>query len=394
MVQAQEGKLRTWDAEAIARQPGVSINLTDGPNGSVVASIEVETVRRLVEVKERVTSAANQPAKLLIASGTQPNAFATKQGGAPVVAVNLAMMKLLGQDYDAYAAIIGHEVAHLTLNHGAIRQQREVVRNVASNLLGLVLGRYGVPMGGTISDLSTTIVSRAFSREDESEADKRGFVYMRDAGYDPQGAVRAWAKMSSAQRATALPFLSTHPAPQDRLEELKRLADAEAKRVQMYAKAETHPAIAISSPTQEPTKDLTGERSATSPSVSTERKGLGTNSAAIQNNSLTQSDAARSQNKKSFAVNAAEDLVSKNPDNASAWYRLGAAHLDSGDLNRARKSFDEALRLQPNFSEALFGLGTVHYAMGQLEQVRDVYPKLRKSDPEIAKLYFKTYLLP
>jgi len=68
--------------------------------------------------------------------------------------------------------------------------------------------------------------------------------------------------------------------------------------------------------------------------------------------------------------------------------------LDDGDLEKSRKSFDEALRLQPKFGEALFGLGTVHYAKGEMTQVNDVYPKLRKVNSEIAKLYFKTYLLP
>ena len=186
----QDNKLRTWDAGAIARMKVATTTLMAGSNGAVVTTVSVETVRRLVEVKDRIGEAAHQPAKLIIVSGTEPNAFATKQGGFPVVAVNLAMMDLLGQDYDAYAAIMGHEVAHLTLNHGEIRQQREGVRTLASNLLGLVLGRYGVPMGSTIADLSTTVVSRSFSRDDESVADKLGVAYMREAGFDLQGAVR------------------------------------------------------------------------------------------------------------------------------------------------------------------------------------------------------------
>jgi Zn-dependent protease with chaperone function len=277
---AQGNKLRTWDAEAIARTTNLNTNLLDGPNGRIVATLDVGTVRKLVEVKDRISAAANQPAKLLIVSGIEPNAFATKQNGSPIIAINLAMMKLLEQDYDAYAAIMGHEIAHLTLEHGATRQQREVLRSASSNLLGLVLGRYGVPMAGTISDLSTTVVSRAFSRDDESAADKRGFVYMRDAGFDTQGAIRAWERMASVSRSSALPFLSTHPAPLDRLDDLKRLAADGLRNSQSYAKSDQRTFPPPSGPTTDSSGSANHSRTVSSQSSPETSKPLGKDTTA------------------------------------------------------------------------------------------------------------------
>ena len=392
---AEQDKLKTWDAEAIARLSGQTTRLLDGPGGEAITTVNVEKVRRLVDVKNRIANAANQQAKLVIVSGAEPNAFATKQNGSPLVAVNLAMMNLLGEDYDAYAAIMGHEVAHLTLNHGDIRQQREGVRTVASSLLGLVLGRYGVPMGGTIADVSTTVVSRAFSREDESAADRLGVTYMREAGFDPSGAVRAWERMASTSKSRGLPFLSTHPAPQERLEEMKQLAAQGPKIVVASARSSSPDYGAKPSPER---VDKASEQSQTSsppPSrveVDT-KQALAVSRSANANIGLAAKQ-AQPPRTKSAAVEYAENAVAQDPSNAIAWYRLGAAHLDEQSTDKAIQSFEEALKLNPKFSEAIFGLGTAYQQMGKHEQVDALYPRLRKGNPQMAKLYFKMYLLP
>ncbi|MDX1629920.1 MAG: M48 family metallopeptidase, partial [Fulvivirga sp.] len=61
-----------------------------------------------------------------------------------------------------------------------------------------------------------------FSRTHEAEADKIGLIFMAMAGYDPREAPRFWQRMeqqSSGQRPPE--FLSTHPHPDSRIEELK-----------------------------------------------------------------------------------------------------------------------------------------------------------------------------
>src|SRR5690606_18455647 len=113
--------------------------------------------------------------------------FAWMVKNTPTVAINLAMLELLGDDDDAYATILGHEIAHLTMNHGGQRQERESARQGIATFLGVVLGAAGVPMGGTIADVATTAVSNVYTRDEEREADRIGLDYMKRAGFDPKG---------------------------------------------------------------------------------------------------------------------------------------------------------------------------------------------------------------
>jgi predicted Zn-dependent protease len=77
-------------------------------------------------------------------------------------------------------------------------------------------------------DLANTVASVTFqlphSREQESEADTIGLELMARAGYDPHAAVSVWKKMLAADKSGGPPqFLSTHPSPQTRIQDLQAL---------------------------------------------------------------------------------------------------------------------------------------------------------------------------
>lgn len=216
---------QVWKASTIAQAASPTVQLI-GTEKEVLGEIDRDTARQLLEIKGRIEHAAGaRYAELLITTGDSPNAFSgpTKQG--LVVGVNLPMVKLFELDGDAFAAIIGHEYAHIVLNHSGVRQQREETRQGFSTLLGFALGLAGVPMGNTVADLTTTLVATTYTRDEERDADKAGLEYARRAGYDPRGAIRAWQKMMSASGSFSIPFLSTHPPSAERLETMKRLAE-------------------------------------------------------------------------------------------------------------------------------------------------------------------------
>jgi predicted Zn-dependent protease len=211
---------------AASRAPLVT--LRDGGRNAV-GTVDPETARRVTEVKKRMQAAAGvEAAELFIASGDEPNAFSANTARGRIVGINLAMLSTIGDDVDGYAAVLGHEYAHLALNHTAVRRDREQTRRAASNALGVVLGIAGIPMGGTLASIGTSAVERAYTRDEERDADKLGLAYMVRAGYDAQGAVRVWKKLAASSHGATMPFLATHPSGEERLKTLAELAEQAA----------------------------------------------------------------------------------------------------------------------------------------------------------------------
>ncbi|TBR11072.1 MAG: M48 family peptidase, partial [Lysobacter sp.] len=64
------------------------------------------------------------------------------------------------------------------------------------------------------------------NRTQESEADVVGQQLMARAGFDPRQAVNLWQNMIAASGSRAPEFLSTHPDPRSRLNELDARAAA------------------------------------------------------------------------------------------------------------------------------------------------------------------------
>jgi predicted Zn-dependent protease len=59
-----------------------------------------------------------------------------------------------------------------------------------------------------------------YSRGAETEADVIGLEYMARAGFDPRESVPLWQRMSEGAGEAPSEFMSTHPAPETRIENL------------------------------------------------------------------------------------------------------------------------------------------------------------------------------
>jgi predicted Zn-dependent protease len=74
---------------------------------------------------------------------------------------------------------------------------------------------------GVANQVASVTFQLPHSREQESEADIIGLELMARAGYDPHAAVSVWQKMMAAEKSAPPQFLSTHPSPGNRIEELQ-----------------------------------------------------------------------------------------------------------------------------------------------------------------------------
>lgn len=219
-----------WDVADLARQASPVVSYAV-PKGNPVR-ISTAWARSILEVKNRIDKASGIKTQFFLCSDAEPNAFATIVEGKNVVALTLGMGKLLGNDMDAFAAILGHENAHLTLGHHRETQTREAIIGLAQLFGSIAMesliqsGGGGAGWGSRLTALGASLVSTAYSRENETEADRQGIRYTIAAGYDPQGAIRLHQKLDSRGG-----FLSTHPGSQQRVAELQRtIAEVQAER--------------------------------------------------------------------------------------------------------------------------------------------------------------------
>ena len=130
------------------------------------------------------------------------------------------------KDEVGVAIVMGHEVAHAIANHGRERMSQGLIANFGLSTIGAAMGQnpgltkqllmQAVGMGTNVGLLK-------FSRDDESEADHIGLIFMAMAGYDPNQAPVFWERMKQASGGNKPPeFLSTHPSDDTRIAQLKQ----------------------------------------------------------------------------------------------------------------------------------------------------------------------------
>ncbi|WP_447971662.1 M48 family metallopeptidase [Nitrospira sp. M1] len=126
------------------------------------------------------------------------------------------------------AAIMGHEVIHALAQHGGERMSQGLVSQFGMTAAAVALSTQGfspqmnqlamqaLGMGAQVG------VLLPFSRSHESEADYVGVLLAADAGYDPREAINIWQRMAQASQGAPSEFLSTHPAHETRIADLKK----------------------------------------------------------------------------------------------------------------------------------------------------------------------------
>lgn len=128
----------------------------------------------------------------------------------------------------AMAGVLGHEIGHVTAEHADKHISQALIANGVVVGGSALLGGEGLGAQIAVQALqtSTGLFALKFSRSDELEADRLGMRYMRKAGYDPRGlreVMELFLEMSAAGRQPE--FLSTHPDPQRRLDQIDERTD-------------------------------------------------------------------------------------------------------------------------------------------------------------------------
>ncbi len=123
---------------------------------------------------------------------------------------------------DELAAVMGHEIAHALREHVHEQVSMQQAARLPGVVLAIVTGSQVIAdLGNVVMGVSLTLPR---SREAEQEADVIGVELAARAGYDPLAAISLWQKMNRMGGGRSPEFLSTHPSPESRQQDLARIS--------------------------------------------------------------------------------------------------------------------------------------------------------------------------
>lgn len=194
--------------------------------GGVYRDAKLEqTIARIVGRDVAASEAPDQPYRVTILNSPVINAFALPGGYLYVTRGLLA----LASDSAEVAAVLAHEMAHVTANHAVKRQNKARNALIVSRVVTDVLD----DKAGELALASSQRSLATFSQQQELEADTIGIKTIGRAGYDPFAAARFLAAMSAyaSYRAAAgtgqdkrPDFLASHPTTPERVDFAARAA--------------------------------------------------------------------------------------------------------------------------------------------------------------------------
>ncbi len=283
------------------------------------------------------------------------NAFAAPGG---FIGVHTGLI-LTTESESELAAVLAHEVAHITQKHLARTYEsakKQQLTTAVALLAAILIGQNVDQL--TEAAIATSVAANAqlqinFTRANEQEADYIGISTLANAGFDPQGMPSFFERMHKASKlyGTALPeFLSTHPVTVNRIAESRSRARATdikpGKSNSLYPFIKARIEVQKATDIQQFIRDsIRTQKSATDKAV----------------HQYTQAIAYLKAGQAEQAMIAITPLI--NSDAESILYRIAQAEIQQaqGQDRQARENFRTLLNLYP-YSYPI----TVHYARNLL----------------------------
>ena len=265
-----------------------------------------------------------------VIQGDEDNAFATPAGHIFIYSGLIAAM----DNEEELAGILGHEIAHVLCRHISQkidRSKKISIATLAGIAAGIFLGSGGageigsaVAVGSMAAGQSMTL---AYSRKDERQADQIGLRYLSKAGYSGYGLLTMLRKIRSKHwfGSKQIPtYLTTHPAPEDRLSYIATWLEKNKKKLP-------------------PKTD------------SAEFIKVNTRLVALYSD-------------ETVALRKFKSAVTKNPKNSMANYGYGIVLARIGNRKDAAVYIKKALEREAFNSEFLVALGRIYFLPGHRER--------------------------
>jgi len=162
----------------------------------------------------------------LVLNSDDINAFATPSG---LVFVTRGLLRCCRSE-EALAAVLAHEIGHIQLRHGMQAIEKARVTEALTTLAAEGAKTLGSDQfasltqtfEGAIADITSSLINNGYARTSEYEADRAAVALLRRVGYDSNGLIEMLTVMGRNLKPGGYDFSKTHPAPKDRIAELRK----------------------------------------------------------------------------------------------------------------------------------------------------------------------------
>lgn len=218
------------------------------PNSQIAGQVRTIAQRLIAEVPDVANAIAQERGTRIepiwekfewdvnVIQSEQANAFCLP-GGKMAVYTGLIPV---AQNADAVAVVMGHEIAHALLRHGAQRMSQQKLTQI---------GQMAGAMSGMDPQQQQMVMAAMgygyllpYARQHETQADEVGLMLAAAACFDPREAIPLWERMSESSGGQSPPeFASTHPNPGTRIQALQALMPKAQEYRQRFCKQGSPP---------------------------------------------------------------------------------------------------------------------------------------------------------
>jgi predicted Zn-dependent protease len=304
---------------------------------------EIQNYVNNVGLKIAKVAERKVPYKFYVVNSGIINAFALP--GGPVVITRGLLLQL--DNESQLAGVLAHELGHINARHHV----KFLEKQLALSML-LQIGSLLVPQDLTgeillqLGQVSASLLTLKFSRDQEREADKYGFLYAFEAGYSPQGMIEVFEKFKKMEKKRPPEWLSTHPLPESRIKEVKEY-------------------IATFRPTGILIKDTQKFQEIRNLILQTKES-----YDYVENGKKAYKD-----ERKEEAKNLFERALKLYPKNTVALIYLAKLEMEEGNLNKAKEYSEHSLKYDPNFFTANIISGIINFKLKNYESALKFFEK-------------------
>jgi beta-barrel assembly-enhancing protease len=367
-----------------------------GEGGQLVVLPELTTY--VNEVGQKLAAVADRklPYEFVVLNNSVPNAWALPGGK---IAINRGLLTELQSEAEL-AAVLGHEIVHAAARHGAKAQERGTILQV-----GMAAAQIGAAVGGVDANLAGLMIGGAgagaqmiqqkYGRDQELESDQYGMKYMKQAGYDPWGAVtlqETFVRLSQAggrqEQSWLEGLFASHPPSAERVEKNKQTAEQlgrSGETGQAAYQARIKPLLDVKPAYDKYDQAVAAARKkdfAAAKSLASEAQRRVPKEGRFEE---LLGELALAQKQPDAAIAHYEKAIELNPDYFGSYLGGGVAQFQRGDKAKAEQWLSKSSQLLPT-APAAYYLGNIARERGDKRQAMDYYRAAAGSQSQMGQL--------